>query len=302
MKNKIILLIVFLFVPFYSFAEVTLELPYTGKNFFVGEKIKQKILLRSQAKKEINGFLRWSTTIKQAVIQRGESKIKLVPNEPLEMYIDLISPVAKRKVSLVLKIEFFSGDNKQVEKKVLFSLFPLVDFDFIKRLAGEEKIGIFNKQGNSKEFFKELVLEELPNDHSLAFFRGKIVLAYFPNTEEIFRDLHLLEQKASEGTIVIISLKGNRKIGTPQVLDEKHRILYGLTQDDFDGWDGKVAAFLPVFQRDSTVVLAYEGKPLCAEWFTGKGKIILCFFDLSENDPVTAILFYNVLTYAYSSF
>lgn len=280
-------------------AEVSLDLSFQGRNFFGGQRIRQEVVFVNPEDKEKEGILKWATLIEQGVIQKGENNVRLLPNQKNKIEAELIFPLVERRVPLYWKLQFFCKDKLEAEKTVSFSLFPEVDFYRLKNTFVQEKLGLFDPEGNLKTILKEIPFDELTNQLSLEFFEGKVIIFSLSDFEKEEKNLTLLERKAKEGTTVILLVKGSQNIKNAEVLALGHPAFFGLEEEDFQNWQGDIASYFFSFPKGNfTILLSSENKPLLLEKVSGKGRIIFCALDLANiKEPVASSLVFNLLSY-----
>ena len=299
-KQGLILLFILSIFANSAQAEVSINFSPSKRNFFAGEKITQKIILINTEDKEKEGVLQWKTLLNQAIIQKEEKKITLLPQEEKNIELKLDFPDVKRKVSLLCKVQFSSQGKVEDEKETNFFLFPKVNFGKLQKLFEKEKLGIFGLDGKLKEIFEGIPFKELDSDLSIQFFKGKTIIFFAADISQQKRRLSLLQQKAKEGGTVILLEKGNQEIKQADVLEPVHPLFFGLQKENFENWQVKLSFYPFSFPTTNfSILLSADNKPLLLEQFLGKGRIIFYSLNLEDGlEPLSQHLLFNILSYS----
>jgi hypothetical protein len=314
-----IMLLCLFFVERPSFASLSLSIKETDHNFFSQEEVRRTIILSNNLAEESEVLIRWRTVVFSAVIQHGEERVVLGPNQEEELKITLKMPNVRERVSLVWKIKLFLGGEER-EEEIRYSVFPRM---LPIKVRKDEVIGLFDPNDALKDRVIGERVIDLESRRGLYTFdyelQANVAIIGPYALSKSSSILSALERKVREEGLTVICLEQEEisprfsipvrltSIGTitsGRIKSPGHPILAGLREEDLKCWrrDGVISRFplqKPNKGNFRTIVDSGDNV-LLLEVPYGRGRFIfsqLLVGKKIEDEPVAQLLFANLIKY-----
>jgi hypothetical protein len=277
------------------------------------------IILSTNLTQESEALIRWRTLVFSAIIQRGDERVVLGPNQEEELKVTLKMPKVRERVNLVWKIKLFWKEEER-EEEIRYSVFPRM---LPIKVRKDEVIGLFDPNDALKDRIIEGRVIDLRSRRGLYIFDYKskanvaIIGPYGLSTSSFI--LSALERKVREEGLTVICLEQEEisprfsipvrltstgAITSGKIKSPGHPILAGLKEDDLKYWrgDGLISRFpLQKPNKGNFRSIVNSGDNiLILEVPYGKGRFIFCQLLVGERfdeEPVAQLLLTNLIRY-----